>query len=252
MVPRKSRDTTTGPKPVEWTHRNTCRRTGSQNSPKTWLSQEHLPGPERKITAPSRQASPCPTWTSDIHCHSVSERKNWQRAWWIAITEGRKRHQISCRRAGPEDYTQDKPMHKVQLPEWTSPPIRDAPGSKPTGEPQTSQGTSIITAALICNTPCPLTSSVRQYFPLFFSLLCNTTLPVTPTVSGVSWYHRALCKALRDALGCQQLHTSKSLTLLAHCLQMVVARRQISYLETWKEATISGPVRGSLKSFCWL
>lgn len=71
----------------------------------------------------------------------------------------------------------------------------------------------------------PVTASVDQYFFLHFRLLCNTALYVTPVASGVSCYHRVLCKALWDAWGCPWLYTSKSLMLLEHRLQTMVARR---------------------------
>lgn len=92
---------------------------------------------KKKTTAPSRQASPCPTWTNDIHISAY--QKEWTGGvWWIAIAKGRKRHQTGSQRAGLEDCSWDKPMHKVQPPGWVLPPTWDAPGSKPTGDPQTS------------------------------------------------------------------------------------------------------------------
>lgn len=185
---------------------------------------------KKKTTAPSRQASPCPTWTNDIHI-SVYQKEWTGGVWWIAIAKGRKRHQTGSQRAGLEDCSWDKPMHKVQPPGWVLPPTWDAPGSKPTVILKHPLGISVTPGVSIYNdwihnapSP-PVTASVDQYFFLHFRLLCNTALYVTPVASGVSCYHWVLCKALWDARGCQWLYTSKSLMLLEHRLQTMVARR---------------------------
>lgn len=167
------------------------------------------------------------TQTNDIHI-PVYQQERTGRVWWIAIAKGRKRHQTGCQRAGLEDCSWDKPVHKMHPPGWALPPTSGAPGNKPTGDPQTSFGHFCHTWGinLLHSAPSPpVTTSADQYFLLHFRLLCNAALYMAPVVSGASCYPWVLCKTLWDVQGCQWLYTSRSLMLPEHHLQTMVARR---------------------------